>query len=191
MIYLPRASIHSPKCIIDVGVTPVRDSDVCCKVTAVVKICEAVGLVAHSLGLQVWRHRPIGHARGGAIDVHVVPSLRPECVAAVDESGAFAIAMSHKVEAAEEGEAIYFAFSYPSSYADCQARLAWLDSLFGLPAAVVAKEEAAEEVVGSPSKRSGAWPPASAPQLKGAVTEEQVQRFRAGLSARLPRASPL
>jgi len=47
----------------------------------------------------------------------------------------FAITFAHKVE--RRNETLYFAFSYPQSYTECQARLAWLDAIFGLPKAAV------------------------------------------------------
>ena len=48
----------------------------------------------------------------------------------------FVLHFRHKMEA-PEGEALYFAFCFPLSYTDSIARLAWLDALFGLPAAAV------------------------------------------------------
>ena len=49
---------------------------------------------------------------------------------------------AHLVEhavAADAGadETLYFAFCFPESYTDTTARLAWIDALFGLPAAAV------------------------------------------------------
>ena len=50
----------------------------------------------------------------------------------------FAVHLVHKVACGDaDAETLYFAFTFPYSYTDCQAKLAWLDSLFSLPVAAV------------------------------------------------------
>ena len=56
------------------------------------------------------------------------------------EEDNFVMRFRHKCEC-EPGDTIYFAFCFPHTYADNIARLAWLDALFGLPAATVAKPD--------------------------------------------------
>ena len=73
--------------------------------------------------------------------------LKAPCTHSMDESAGFSIVLTHKVEPQHHSESLYFAFTFPQSYSDSQARLAWLDSLFGRPAAEVATEETAEPPV--------------------------------------------
>ena len=47
----------------------------------------------------------------------------------------------HKCECRAGRHAVPFAFCFPHTYADNIARLAWLDALFGLPAAHVVKPD--------------------------------------------------
>ena len=49
----------------------------------------------------------------------------------------FAITMTHKVDS-PASDTLYFAFTYPNLYADCMAKLAWLDELYGQPVAQIA-----------------------------------------------------
>ena len=53
------------------------------------------------------------------------------------EDDNFALRFRHKFEVGTT-DTIYFAFCFPLTYADSIARLAWLDALFGLPAAQIA-----------------------------------------------------
>ena len=48
----------------------------------------------------------------------------------------FVLSFKHRCECAD-GDSVQFAFCFPLSYSDSMARLAWLDALFGLPAASV------------------------------------------------------
>ena len=56
------------------------------------------------------------------------------------EEDNFVLKFRHKCEC-EPGDTLYFAFCFPHTYADNIARLAWLDALFGLPAAHVVKPD--------------------------------------------------
>ena len=52
------------------------------------------------------------------------------------EEDNFVLRFRHKCDV-EPDETLFFAFSFPLTYGDLTARLAWLDALFGLPAAAV------------------------------------------------------
>ena len=51
--------------------------------------------------------------------------------------GEFSIRFEHVITSAAEGDTLYFAFCFPESYTDVVAQLAWLDSLYDLPRALV------------------------------------------------------
>ena len=80
-------------------------------------------------------HRPVCRALPSAPDWRRVDDL---VTYSHDEGdGSFVLRFMHKVTASQS-ETLYFAFSYPYSYADCMAKLAWLDSIFDRPIAEVA-----------------------------------------------------
>ena len=74
---------------------------------------------------------------------------------AESEHEGFVLRFEHTVDEAEAEDTLYFAFCFPSTYADTIARLAWLDHEFWLPFArvgsdpLVPTEEAASEAAAS------------------------------------------
>ena len=89
------------------------------------------------------------------------------------EEDNFVLTFRHRCDAGPDNTT-YFAFCFPSSYAETMSRLAWLDALFQLPHAPVAAPPAAAAAVAPPTRAT----------LEGKGSARDAPRAPRGICAR-------